>query len=86
MSWKDFLAAHMSVLAGADFFTVEVLKWRGLMTYYVLFFIHLEKEDHDPPESPLVLMGEPPLHRSLTEYAAHYPPVEACPIIYSSMM
>ena len=42
MSWKDFLAAHMSVLAGADFFTVEVLKWRGLVTYYVLFFIHLE--------------------------------------------
>ena len=42
MSWKDFLAAHRSVLAGADFFTVEVLKWRGLGTYYVLFFIHLE--------------------------------------------
>src|ERR1700691_2299929 len=42
MSWKDFLAAHMSVLAGADFFTVDVLKWRGLVTYYVLFFIHLE--------------------------------------------
>ncbi len=42
MSWKDFLAAHMSVLAGADFFTVEVLKWRGLVTCYVLFFIHLE--------------------------------------------
>jgi hypothetical protein len=30
------------VLAGADFFTVEVLKWRGLVTYYVLFFLHLE--------------------------------------------
>src|SRR5579863_556773 len=42
MSWRDFLAAHMSVVAGADFFTVEVLKWRGLVTYYVLFFIHLE--------------------------------------------
>jgi transposase InsO family protein len=42
MSWRDFLAAHMNVLAGADFFTVEVLKWRGLVTYYVLFFIHLE--------------------------------------------
>ncbi len=41
MSWKDFLAAHLRVLAGADFFTVEVLKWRGLVTYYV-FFIHLE--------------------------------------------
>jgi putative transposase len=41
-SWKDFIAAHMNVLAGADFFTVEVLTWRGLVTYYVLFFIHLE--------------------------------------------
>jgi hypothetical protein len=29
-------------LAGIDFFTVEVLTWRGLVTYYVLFFIHLE--------------------------------------------
>jgi len=32
----------MAVLAGIDFFTVEVLTWRGLVTYYVLFFIHLE--------------------------------------------
>ena len=24
----------MNVLAGADFFTVEVLTWRGLVTYY----------------------------------------------------
>jgi len=30
------------LLAGIDFFTVEVLTWRGLVTYYVLFFIHLE--------------------------------------------
>ena len=37
-SWKDFIAAHMAVLAGTDFFTVEVLTWRGLVTYYVLFF------------------------------------------------
>ena len=41
-AWKDFIAAHMSVLAGVDFFTVEVLTWRGLVTYYVLFFLHLE--------------------------------------------
>ena len=41
-SWKDFIAAHMNILAGADFFTVEVLSWRGLVTYYVFFFIHLE--------------------------------------------
>jgi hypothetical protein len=30
------------VLAGTDFFTVEVLTLRGLVTYYVLFYIHLE--------------------------------------------
>ncbi|MCP4982859.1 MAG: transposase [Gammaproteobacteria bacterium] len=41
-TWTDFIRAHMSVLAGTDFFTVEVLTLRGLVTYYVLFFIHLE--------------------------------------------
>ncbi|MCZ6677805.1 MAG: helix-turn-helix domain-containing protein [Candidatus Poribacteria bacterium] len=41
-TWIDFIRAHMSVLAGTDFFSVEVLTLRGLVTYYVLFFIHLE--------------------------------------------
>ena len=41
-TWKDFISSHMAVLAGTDFFTVEVLTWRGLATDYVLFFIHLE--------------------------------------------
>ena len=41
-TWRAFIAAHMTVLAGVDFFTVEVLTWRGLITYYVLFFLHLE--------------------------------------------
>ena len=41
-TWTDFICAHTSVLAGTDFFTVEVLTLRGLVTYYVLFFIHLE--------------------------------------------
>ena len=41
-TWKDFIRRHMDVLAGTDFFTVEVLSWRGLVTYYVLFFIQLE--------------------------------------------
>ena len=41
MSWTDFIRSHMAVLAGIDFFTVEVLTWRGLATYYVLFFLHL---------------------------------------------
>ena len=40
-SWKDFISAHINVLAGADFFSVEVLSWRGLVTDYVLFFILL---------------------------------------------
>ena len=40
-SWKEFIRSHLEVLAGADFFTVEVLTWRGLVTYYVLFFIEL---------------------------------------------
>jgi hypothetical protein len=32
----------MAVIAGVDFFTVEVLTWRGLSTYYVLFLLNLE--------------------------------------------
>ena len=41
-TWREFIQSHMAVLAGIDFFTGEVLTWRGLVTYYVLFFIHLE--------------------------------------------
>jgi putative transposase len=41
-TWADFIRSHMAVLAGIDFFTVEVLTWHGLATYYVLFFLHLE--------------------------------------------
>jgi len=41
-TWKEFIQSHLAVLAGIDFFTVEVLSWHGLVTYYVLFFIHLE--------------------------------------------
>src|SRR5215831_17251378 len=40
-TWKEFIQSHMDVLGGADFFTVEVLTWRGLVTYYVLFFIQV---------------------------------------------
>ena len=42
ISWKEFIRSHMEVLVGTDFFTVEVLTLKGLVTYYVLFFIHLE--------------------------------------------
>jgi len=41
-TWADFIRTHLDLLAGTDFFTAEVLTPRGLVTYYVLFFIHLE--------------------------------------------
>ena len=41
-TWPDFIRTHLALLAGTDFFTAEVLTLRGLVTYYVLFFIHLE--------------------------------------------
>ena len=31
--WKTFLAAHWDGLAAADFFTVDVLTWHGLVRY-----------------------------------------------------
>src|SRR5215469_7132221 len=30
-TWKEFIKSHIDVLFGADFFTVEVLSWRGLV-------------------------------------------------------
>ena len=41
-TWASFIRAHLAVMAGTDFFGVEVFTLRGLVTYYVLFFIHLE--------------------------------------------
>jgi putative transposase len=40
-TWKEFIRSQLDVLAGVDFFTVEVLTWRGLVTCYVLFFIEV---------------------------------------------
>ena len=40
-SWKTFLKAHWEVMTATDFFTVEIWTARGLVTYYVLFFMHL---------------------------------------------
>ena len=40
-SRKLFLKAHWDVMAATDFFTVEAWMPRGLMTYYVLFIMHL---------------------------------------------
>jgi transposase InsO family protein len=40
-AWKEFIRTHMDVLVATDFFTAEVWTLGGLVTYYVLFFIHL---------------------------------------------
>jgi len=45
--WSVFIRTHLALLAGTDFFTAEVLTLRGLVTYYVLFFIHLESRRVD---------------------------------------
>src|SRR5262249_15767606 len=40
-TWKEFIRTHMAVLVATDFFTAEVWTLGRLVTYYVLFFIHL---------------------------------------------
>ena len=40
-TWKEFIRSHMDVLAATDFFTAEVWTSGGLVTYYVLFFMHI---------------------------------------------
>jgi transposase InsO family protein len=40
-SWRTFLRAHWGKVAAADFFTTEVWRPRGLVTYYTLFVLDL---------------------------------------------
>ena len=40
-TWREFIRTHMDVLVATDFFTAEVWTKTGLVTYYVLFFLHL---------------------------------------------
>jgi plasmid maintenance system antidote protein VapI len=48
-NWKDFIHTHLDVLAGTDFFTVEVVTLKGLIAYYVVAeniesFLHRQQE------------------------------------------
>jgi len=36
MGWTQFLKMHWEILAATDFFTVEVVTWHRLVTYYAL--------------------------------------------------
>ena len=40
-TWKECVRTHMDVLVATDFFTAEVWTLGGLVTYDVLFFLHL---------------------------------------------
>ena len=46
-TWKEFIRTHMDVLVATDFFTAEIWTLGGLVTYYVLFFIHLGDLHYD---------------------------------------
>ncbi len=41
VSWKDFLATNWDGIAGADFFSAEVMTWGGIVRYSVFFVIDL---------------------------------------------
>jgi putative transposase len=41
-TWHDFVERHVKTLWATDFFTKTVWTMRGPVTYYVLFFIHLQ--------------------------------------------
>jgi hypothetical protein len=40
-TWTEFIRTHLDVLIATDFFTAKVWTTAGLVTSYVLFFIHL---------------------------------------------
>jgi putative transposase len=41
-SWHTFIKSHLGAIAGADFFTVEVLHGFGLVRYFVFFVIDIK--------------------------------------------
>src|SRR5260370_36990973 len=47
--WAAFIRTHLSLLAGTDFFTADVLTLGGLVTFYVLLFVHLHGPQVDSP-------------------------------------
>ncbi len=46
-SWSTFLKEHWDSIAATDFFTVEVLMLRCLVTYYILFVLDLASRTED---------------------------------------
>ncbi len=44
-TWKEFIRTHMDVLWATDFFSTEVWKLGGLVTFYILFFVKLDTRE-----------------------------------------
>jgi hypothetical protein len=76
-TWAAFIRTHLALLAGTDFFTAEVLTLRGLVTYYVLFFIHLE-----PPTATDAHARDPPPSAP----RGHGPQAKTCSLSCSSWL
>jgi len=71
-TWGAFIRTHLALLAGTDFFTVEVWSWSGLVTYYVLFVMELATREvciagiTTHPDAPwLVQMARQPADKGL---------------------
>ncbi|MEM9446144.1 MAG: integrase core domain-containing protein [Verrucomicrobiota bacterium] len=39
--WKEFIRSHIETLWACDFFTKDIFTWKGKVTVYILFFIHI---------------------------------------------
>ena len=44
-TWSQFVRRHMDLLVSTDFFTAEVWTHRGLVTFYVLFFLRIKTRE-----------------------------------------
>jgi putative transposase len=52
-SWHTFIKSHLGAIAGADLFTVEVLRCFGLVRYFALFVIDIVLGECTWPASPV---------------------------------
>lgn len=57
-TWRTFIRAHWGAIAAADFFSVEVVTWQGLVRYFVLFVIDLKTRGVDIAGTPRRPDGE----------------------------
>lgn len=44
-TWRQFVRQHLDLLVSTDFFTTEVWTSRGLVTFYVLFFLRVKTRE-----------------------------------------